>query len=341
MSLTKAMLDRDIVIGSSLDLTLPSLTPRSRLFNLKPIGLGTSAVESLTSYFSRLAVEHNISPTSLYIFELLPIMRNIGVSKGVSENKKSIIKSLREISKPVNGASESTKVWIDIIESLTRCRKLKFLTALDWGSLISGKSLLRNSLAWCVYCLKEWQQEGKVIYEPLLWMINSVTVCPIHRTRLIDVCSFCNKHTYFLSAKKRTGHCSHCESWLGPTVNGNDDAPFYTKQKDFEHDLWCACTISQWIEVAQTSFNPAKDGISTAIRYCIEKTSGGNLTEFARIIGVNGQTVINWASGANKPNLNYLLKISSVLKLSLADLLTLNFHSHDILGNYVLHKPKI
>ena len=54
------------------DLTAPIVPPRSRLFNLSPIGLGTSMVECLTSYFSRLAQAHCLSPGALNQYELMP-----------------------------------------------------------------------------------------------------------------------------------------------------------------------------------------------------------------------------------------------------------------------------
>jgi TniQ len=36
------------------------LAPRSALYNIEPIGIGTPLVESLTSYMTRLAVAHSI-----------------------------------------------------------------------------------------------------------------------------------------------------------------------------------------------------------------------------------------------------------------------------------------
>lgn len=42
------------------DLTLPPIPPRSRLFCLPPVGIGTAAVESLTGYVARLAMTHGV-----------------------------------------------------------------------------------------------------------------------------------------------------------------------------------------------------------------------------------------------------------------------------------------
>ena len=43
------------------DMTAPVVPPRSRLFHINPVGFGTSLVECLTSYFSRVAQAHSVS----------------------------------------------------------------------------------------------------------------------------------------------------------------------------------------------------------------------------------------------------------------------------------------
>lgn len=46
--------------------------PRSRLYRLEPIGIGTPEVESLSSYLNRLAQAHCVTVTTLIRHELLP-----------------------------------------------------------------------------------------------------------------------------------------------------------------------------------------------------------------------------------------------------------------------------
>ena len=49
------------------DLVVPSLTARSRLYSLAPIGIGTAFVESLSGYVERLAAAHAVSAGSLLL----------------------------------------------------------------------------------------------------------------------------------------------------------------------------------------------------------------------------------------------------------------------------------
>jgi len=46
--------------------------PRSRLYSLEPIGIGTPEVESLSSYLNRLAQAHCVTVNALIAHELLP-----------------------------------------------------------------------------------------------------------------------------------------------------------------------------------------------------------------------------------------------------------------------------
>lgn len=61
-----------------LDLTLPAMPLRSRLYPLKPIGVGTPLVESLTSYLTRLAYAHCVPVTKLAEVEIAPLLNKSG-----------------------------------------------------------------------------------------------------------------------------------------------------------------------------------------------------------------------------------------------------------------------
>jgi hypothetical protein len=60
---------------------LPSMPPRSTLYPLKPIGVGTSLVESLTSYITRLAEAHCLFPGILMGKVIAPLVQQNPVYK--------------------------------------------------------------------------------------------------------------------------------------------------------------------------------------------------------------------------------------------------------------------
>ncbi|HEY9803840.1 MAG TPA: hypothetical protein V6D25_26090 [Leptolyngbyaceae cyanobacterium] len=58
------------------DLEKPFITERSRLHHLKPIGVGTAMVESLTGYIARLADSHSVFPGILISREIAPFLND-------------------------------------------------------------------------------------------------------------------------------------------------------------------------------------------------------------------------------------------------------------------------
>jgi TniQ len=61
--------DRDLDPYESCSIEIPSIPPRSILYSIPPIGLGTGDVEGLTSYICRLAEAHCVSPTNLLRYQ--------------------------------------------------------------------------------------------------------------------------------------------------------------------------------------------------------------------------------------------------------------------------------
>lgn len=64
------MLNDDLEIYDSCDLEKASVPPRSRLYHLEPIGVGTPYVESLTSFLMRLANAHSLEVSTLLSKEI-------------------------------------------------------------------------------------------------------------------------------------------------------------------------------------------------------------------------------------------------------------------------------
>jgi len=62
------------MIDGSMNPRLPPMAPRTRLYHLEPIGVGTPVVESLTGYVMRLAEAHCVSTSALVTGEVLPAM---------------------------------------------------------------------------------------------------------------------------------------------------------------------------------------------------------------------------------------------------------------------------
>ena len=145
------------------DLTMPVIPPRSRLYNLSPIGFGTPMVECLTSHFSRLAEAHCFSPGVLVQHELMPHGAGARNMFSFKTNGRA-----RCFTSCINGKDSVAGNFVSVLGNLTGRGDLKYLTMIPWKRLLPSKLLMRNVAAWCPDCLIAWEQSSKTVYVELV-----------------------------------------------------------------------------------------------------------------------------------------------------------------------------
>src|SRR5260221_9664144 len=134
------------------DCEAPPISPRSRLYHLEPVGIGTPFVESLTSYVTRLAEAHCVSLRNLITHELLPLYGRSYLPRTTDDNNTS---ALWKDSPTLNGINPSTRDFVRVLEQLTLHDNLRFLTMLPWAEVLSCRYLVRRTKAWCPFCYQE------------------------------------------------------------------------------------------------------------------------------------------------------------------------------------------
>lgn len=299
----------------SWDLTPPDIPPRSRLYHLEPIGIGTPYVESLAGYLARLADAHSVYPSTLMSRELAPIIEKL-LPKAISEpiHKTGFCSTL-------NGPTNRSANWVYALESLTLRNGLSFLTMLTWAEVLPVVGLIRKGKAWCPTCFEERRMTEQPIYDPLLWTIQVVRVCPHHRQYLHLKCPHCLQDDVpFLTWRSRPGHCPKCEQWLGTQVDSALDNA--TRESELEQQIWVAKTIGDLLAAAPLlSSIPKKENIARALSVCANKVTGGNMAAFARALGVPKNTMHLWYNGKALPQIDAYLRICYGLRLKLPTLL--------------------
>jgi transcriptional regulator with XRE-family HTH domain len=206
-----------------------------------------------------------------------------------------------------------------MLEGLTLRQDLKALTVLPWGTAISQFGLLRGTKAWCPSCFEKARQNSAIIYEPLLWAFNVVTICPSHRCVLEQICPCCKRQLPLISGYSRPGYCSWCQTWLG----GGDQLLKTHDQEWLDFQLSVSQSVREWIGVAVRLPSPPSGENSTLrIRECINRLADGNATGFAKIVNVTPGAAVAWRTGEFPPSLADLMRICHVLEVSLTELLT-------------------
>ncbi len=107
------------------DVTTPSIPPRSRLYRLEPIGVGTSSVECLASYIARLAEAHCVTLKALMMHEIFPSQ---GLDFTEPHHYRHLSTFCEQNSSSLNGCSSMARHWVEVMQSLTSCDNLRFLT---------------------------------------------------------------------------------------------------------------------------------------------------------------------------------------------------------------------
>jgi hypothetical protein len=166
------------------------------------------------------------------------------------------------------------------LERLTLRQGLRYMTTMPWKNVLSPLYLLRPYKAWCVTCYDEQLRNKKTFYEPLIWAINAVSICPLHYERLCQICPHCNRSIAVLSVFSRVGCCSRCRNWLGAlyaTGSGQNSARSVS-DIELTQQIPIIHSISELLAHAPSLASmPSNQSFIANLTYYIEKEAGNNI----------------------------------------------------------------
>lgn len=264
----------------------------SRLYNLKPIGVGTTYVESITSYTGRLAQAHCVSVGNLVSKEIVPIIRK----PWMASQHGYIFSQNSSQCRAINGRGIMAEDWVAAMEHLTFRKELMFTTMLPWGRVIAQRNLIRKFRAWCPLCYGE-QNDGSGPFDTLLWALEGVTACKIHQRCLSTKCPSCGRSLSLIASEYSPGFCGKCHTWLGSPEDKQK-----TEDLPTEFEYWKTESIGNLLAMTPTLHTPAtRENLMASIRSAIR--SVGSLTALATLTGFDPQTTRAWVSGKFLPQL--------------------------------------
>ena len=304
-------------------LDLPTLRPRTSLYHLKPIGIGTPFVESLTSYIGRLAAAHTVSLGSLTAKEFWPRVSSFQ-APGHNQKYAGPYSTFLYEAHALNGVGRCAERWVQVIESLTDQSDLHLLTTLTWKQVTSEQGLLRSKRAWCPLCFADWAGSGKTVYEPLLWALAAVSVCSRHGMPLLTVCPWCRRESGALSGRWHAGYCARCRQWLG----SNRSCP-ESLGEGGTYRRWVAENIGALL-VRATSFRhpPSADALRENLRACIFDLADGNRSALSRTVRLHDSCFQDWLT-QSVPEINSLMSVCFRLGFTLEGFLTEHLNTVD------------
>lgn len=302
----------------------PTMPPSSQFYHLAPVGVGTSAVESLTSYTARLAEAHSVWPKTL----VQGILSRFGRSYlFVNPERKTIQTTFwKKNVRALNATGEWARDWIQILEQLTLRNDLRFLTMLTWAEVVPFKNLMRHTRAWCPACYQAWSTTGQVVYEPLLWALQVVTICPRHHCYLHHHCPHpgCHRTLPLLGPKARPGHCSYCQQWLGASPKGRASGFKEPDQVELGWQRWVAEAVGELLAAAPSlSTVLHKDILAQNLSICYQHVAQRKLARLVDTIRVYKTTLRKWLCGQRVPQFELLLRLCYSFSVSPLEVMTL------------------
>ncbi|MGC2238003.1 MAG: TniQ family protein [Pyrinomonadaceae bacterium] len=311
---------------------IPEISPRSLLYNLQPVGIGTADVESFSGYISRLAQEHYLSPVVL----LKNSVRDLSeLPKSLLQNSFSAV-----FAKSLNGFGDNTSKMVDILQKATFRDDIRYTTLLSWKDIVSNQRLLKNHLAWCPSCHEEHKNGRRIIYEKLIWSIEKVKACHIHELPLAETCPHCHKKIKVLSGKSRPGYCSKCLGWLGSNLVNFDDLSRFRNEEEKKLEIWKAIKIGE----ALTSFSYFADSGQNEfienLTGLVQSISGGIINDFAHRTGMWHISIRRLLKGEVSPTVGMILKICFPLEIPIIELFVPKDEIKETSAVFYLDKPK-
>ncbi|MGN7299507.1 TniQ family protein [Ferdinandcohnia sp. SAFN-114] len=285
--------------------------PRSKLFSIEPIGLGTPYVESLTSYISRLADYHCVF-TGVLLSKLLALYLDKYYITAIGSRGGN---GFYDSSSGVNGIGTLASDFVEVIENLTSRSNLKMLTLLSWASITSTRNLLDIKKKWCPYCFDELFATGQQIYEPLIWCFKESKNCLKHNIPLHTSCEKCEIKMNPLSRNSKPGYCDNCRSWLG---NEGEISHSITHQLSKSIEI----NIGKILEVTtltESEFHFNQDMVSISLKYYLHSVFNGNIKAFSRFAEIPYSTFRYWLKGENIPQFSILNSICNKLEIDIMD----------------------
>lgn len=311
----------------------------SYLYSLPPIGIGTPYVESLTSYILRLAQAHCVTSSSFFL-HLIRILK--GSNAGNEARKLSggdFISNYNQFAHAINGINKMAADWVELLQNLTLQSNLKYLTMLAWQNILSNKGLQRYRRAWCPHCFVESRERGEIVYEQLLWTIKSVSFCTKHLVPLVTSCPYCDKQSYILTCKSRTGHCYQCEEPLGTKLD-IENQRLDKQSPDIQDEIQNSNIITTLLNLStKYPHKNERECLARNLHHCVNYMTSGNLQTFANALKMQRSILHGLCKQQHSLRIDLLTNICKKTDISVETLLFKKVTNNDLFKLSIPSRP--
>lgn len=267
-----------------------------------PIGIGTAACESLTSYVQRLAQLHQVAPSQI-LYRVLTWCE-AGDLRGVGKWRERP----RRLRTGNFNAFKHADAWVRALQRATGRANLHHLTTRGWDHNFPSRGFLATHLRWCPLCLSE----DNAPYHRLSWMLTAVRCCDLHERWLAACCARCGRSIPVFHERSWTVLCPLCGADLR---NGGP------QQTPSAFELRCTHEAEAIIAAAASSGAELTWAPQVALTSLARRNGVNTPGALASQLHMSKITVWYWLNGRAQPSFPSALEITSRLNASLAALL--------------------
>ena len=301
------------------DLTPVVMPARSTLYAPEPMGVGTRWVESLTSYLTRVASAHCLFPGDLIRTMIVPRVSGYSPFKRL----QGAFRDGGEQSFLFNGVGRPAMRVLEVLETLTLRPDLPYLTLRPLAAVIPAKpkGLIRARKAWCPACYEEKREPAQVMYDPLLWALQEVSLCADHHLRLSTHCPYpdCSRSLPWVTWRAQVGYCSYCQRWLGVSSQRVKELSPPLEEAEWHWQQWVTEALGMVLAFLPTrSVLPERQRVRQVVTHAVSQISAGEISAFARSIGMSRNMIDFWRRGEKLPEIDMLLQLCFRLGFSLS-----------------------
>jgi len=265
-----------------------------------------AGVESLTSFFCRLALHHYCAPHRLY---------GALIVDDWSKKKGNFLKVRSAESHLINGFGQAAKSSVEALKKESNISDPEEMTFFSISNLCDQKAkhFLHKGRHWCAQCYIESRKAGESAWDPLYWAPATTKICLVHKTLLREACPQCARPQRHLPKFPLLDFCEYC----GFDLASEDPNPCNPEQ--LNQQIWLANDLLDLIK-NHHNIILSRENFSSHINEAIRTCSNGSFRDFSLKTGINAVNIRNWQLRSVAPTWSNVIDVSYRLNTPLTQL---------------------
>lgn len=266
-------------------------------------GVESGQVQSLLSFLEHLAMAHSCKPRRL--------LERLCSTGPVERSAAEVLMIYKRVA--VHGTSPMT-IWLRKRLERATGTDLSLSTLDRFESVLASSQLIKRETFYCPCCVQETRE---ATYSRLLWCVECVYVCPIHKVRLrrAAVCGapesehLCRQNRPLLGSV-----CGKCGS-IGHRCVTEAPEPATVEK------LWVAQQVQRLLELPMEEVRSLSlESFRQGLQAVMDADYGGSPVKAALESNCGRTTIFNWTKGG-RPALPSLLRLCAHSKIDVIALL--------------------